>query len=281
MVLVGWLAFIGYRRAFPPPYTDIGFQAQHTAAVEGQPVVRVTVLRRQGGQSSGSSSESGSAQVRYHTVAGNARAGVDYVQKEGTLFFAPEESGKVLEIALLPGGTDSDLRKSFSIELDNVEGRPQHVVVLEPFKADADTLAKADALVRAVSGLAIDLAKDYVKIKTYHAIANAEAFGPNRSLYERRVDDLKHDMADAQARYLQVLKDLATLDTRSVLHGFDLWQARLDQQDLRQQAAATRIAREQYRELLQSGRTNPDIWLFQLSQAIPKTKEKADGVGPV
>lgn len=265
---------VSLRLLFPSPLTGIAFAAAGSSVVEGQTGIAI-VLQRSG------TAAKGSAAVRYRTEDGTARAGQDYVAQQGVLNFADGETTLRLEVPLLPGRIDHDAKKSFSVSLSNVEGTPRHVVVIAPPVADADTLTKADALVRSVSGLSIDIAGLYVKRKTLHRIANSSDTGKVMGrAYSEILRELDANMEQARRRYLETLKDLTAVDRRTVARTFDAWDARLDQLDLQQQRAATRIARHQYDELLAGGAVQMDLWALQLSEAIPKPTGTAPGLKP-
>ncbi|NJM58207.1 MAG: hypothetical protein HC857_13260, partial [Synechococcales cyanobacterium RU_4_20] len=91
----------------------IGLESSNIIVNEGQPKAVVTVLRTKG--------VAGTVTVDYSTVAGAAIANQDYIAKSGTLTFAPGETRKSVEIALL-NDTLVEGSEAFGFAIDNVTG---------------------------------------------------------------------------------------------------------------------------------------------------------------
>jgi hypothetical protein len=276
LVIVAVSAGLLKHFVFPDPMSGFRFEAASTHVLVGQSQV-VLVIRREKGDST-------SAGVHYRTEDGSAQAGRDYVASEGVLHFDYQAQTRNIELALLPGQLDALAMKSFSITLSNVVGHPRHVVVIEPPPIDLEAMSKASALVRSVSSLSMDIASFYVKRKELHRIFNTANLGvQDRVKFATELDQMDVDMAQAKKRYEDMLRSLATLDPRSVSNGFDAWDAHLDQIDMQQQRAATRISRRQYSELRQSGQVQTDRWALELSSAVPRapSRQTPPGLGPL
>lgn len=257
---------------FPDPMIGFRFDVPSTHVLAGQARVVLAIRRDKG--------DSASADVRYRTEDGSAQAGRDYVASEGVLHFDDRAQTRNIELALLPGQLDAQAMKSFSITLSNVAGHPRHVVVIAPPPIDAEAIGKASALVRAVSALSMDIASFYVKRKELHHIFNtANLASQDRVKFTAELDQLDVDMAQAKKRYEDMLRSLAALDPRGVSNGFDAWDAHLDQIDMQQQRAATRIARRQCSELRQSGQVQTERWALELSNAVPRAPSRQTPLG--
>lgn len=250
---------------FPAPLPGIAFEAAATQITAPAAQAQVALVRQ--------GDVSAAAQVHYRTEDGSAKAGIDYVAAEGRVAFAPGERRIVLRLATLPAGTprEDETDRRFTVVLANVQGYPVHTVVIGVPQPSAESLTQAETLVRALSGLALDVASLYVKIDVAKTIMGSSAAGAEeRRHYADRLQTLVANSEQARRRYAALAGELCGLDRRSVARGFTAWAQKLEQQTLRQQRDATLIAQQQVQRFCRDSRADLEEWARQLSQAIPR-----------
>lgn len=265
LMMIVSLALINH--AMNAPLSGIHFPSKGATLTQARDKVTIQVFRSAAGSRN-------KAVVRYQTKDESAKASIDYVAQSGMIEFLPGETQKTIDVTLLKSVRME--RKSFDIVMANVEGQPNHTIILEPPALDPNVLSKADAYVRNISVLAMDIAENYVRVSVY---SDPKAIPKDADLirqFQINLISFQNRLDDAQKRYFDLMQDLVQLDPTGVEQTFHNWDSRLQQEKADQQRKATKIALKHYRAFLKN-RTRSSDWAKDLSRAIPEPSQMPPG----
>lgn len=261
LAALAWLVREAY---FPAPLEGIAFESTSTRAVGRDAPAEVALVRQGDGLAA--------LEILYRTEDGSAKAGVDYVAAQGRVVLGRDEKRKLLKLQLLPAEpAEATADKRFSLVLVNVQGTPSHAVLLAAPPLSIEALSQGETLVRALSGVALDVGTLYVKIGIARSLLGAgSSSADDRRHYADRLAVLIANSEQARHRYGTLLGELCAADRRGVAQAFTAWSDKLMKSGMQQQRAATLIAQQQQTRHCEDRKIDMETWARQLSDAIPR-----------
>jgi hypothetical protein len=251
------------RVLFPPPVTGVAFAATQSQTTDTVGMLTVEVLRPAGATRP--------TTVEYSTVDGTALAGQDYSAVRGSLHFAAGELRKTITVPLVPDASFSKGPRDFRLVLLNVEGRPLHIVRVEPQQLARSEALVVEQAVRMASVLAKDIADLVVRRRMLDLAMLASRERPGEfAEYRNSLATVTGNLTRARESYVQSLRDLQAQQSHAVLGAMGRVATDLQQRRFEQQAQAVTVMRKHYTELLQRQRPDMDRWAEELSEVIPK-----------
>jgi len=252
---------------FPEPLDHITFDKPQTRTPDTVGMLTVVVTRDR--------EIDHQLAVEYTSADGTARAGQDYQPVKGELIFAPGEREKRLLVPILPDTEFDKPDRYFSVILSNVANTPRLVVFIEQRHVDASERDRVEQTVRTASVVAMDIASDVVRHRVLsELVANNRQDHAAYEQFKTALDTVEGNLTRARERYVQLFKDMQTMQPRIVLTGMDAVSAYQAQEGYKQQSLATTIMKRQLQEYLSSGNLSMDRWAQELSAVVPRPDRK-------
>lgn len=269
LIIIGISAPYIYNKINPKPLVGIGFKSPLSTVTEQETAITVTVERQ--------NNLNEKVFVYYHTESGTAKAGEDFSAEEGQIIFQPGEKKQEIVIPIISDLEFLESREVFNIQLVNVEGLPKHKVIIQNASREESVLKEADAIVRAISVVAMDIAEYYVKKESISIVIESESMSlsSTQSEIDRFIKVYKdHDsnLTRSRERYIQLLKDLEKIERPAVIRSIDNWTESLERQGFDQQRKATVVMKEHLVFFLNTRSLEMKTWVEKLANVIPKPK---------
>ncbi|QSN63510.1 Calx-beta domain-containing protein [Caballeronia sp. M1242] len=247
---------------FPTPLQYVDF-AQHETRVQQNgitltlPVVRSRDVNRR-------------ETVRFSTVDGTAKAGVNYEAAQGELVFEPGETSRDVRITVLPGSGRLKSDLYFNLILVNVANKPHQVVIIEEPKIIDTLAAQAERVVRAASVVAKDIADAVVREHVVTRLLSASRADPAAfERYQNALQVIQGNLRRSRESYEQSFRDMRGIQPRAVMEAMDRVSDNQNRNGFVQQARATAIMKRQFDEYLSDGNMDMDRWANELSSVVP------------
>ncbi len=258
-----------YNKLNPKPLVGFVFKSPLSTVTEQETAITVTVERQ--------NNLNEKVFVYYHTESGTAKAGEDFSAEDGQVIFQPGEKKQEIVIPIISDLDFLEGREVFNIQLVNVEGLPKHKVIIQNASSEESGLKEADAIVRAISVVAMDIAEYYVKKESIRIVIESESMSLTTTQSEinrfiKVYNDHDSNLTRTRERYIQLLKDLEKIDRPAVFRSIDNWTESLERQGFDQQRKATVVMKEHLVFFLNTRSLEMKTWVEKLANVIPKPK---------
>ncbi len=210
--------------------------------------------------------------VNYSMVEGTAKAKDDFNNTGGQIIFFPGQENATIIVSIVPDRDQLEANETFEIILDNVEGKPRHIVIIEEVGVNKDLLQKSHIIVADLSRLAADIANDYATIKMLEEYLN-NSLNPDTDIVERYMQ-AKVNIQRARERYLLQFHDALELDPAIVSASIKNRLAVIEREGASLQYKATELMRKQLFDYIDTRIPIADVWLMELGQLVELPKEK-------
>lgn len=262
LIVAGYGGLSLYQSLNPAPLSGYSFAANTTQIDESSTVVAIQVVR---------SAAANPAQIHYSTQDRTATAGQDYIAEEGALDFSADEFEKTIKVTILPDRLFGEGVEEFMVVLTNTLNRAKHVVFISEPPQNTEAISSAQALVRNLSVVAMDIASYGKRVATISDLLQRGVIQDRAMFlgYQKVQETNEANLRRARERYIEVFRDLKTVPADAVNMAFDEWLASLTRRQYNQQHDATALAREHFQQFLSSGVMEMDIWQDELQKVIP------------
>ncbi len=256
------LGFPLYHYLYPPALSGYGFTNKTTKVDESQAYVQVEIFR---------SKTARPAVVQFVTVEGSASADADYLPESGEVAFNANEYSKKIRVTILPDEHFNERVEDFSILLTNTQNQERHTVFVEEVPSRRESINTAQALVRNLSVVSMDIAAYGARLEAINAIMRSGSIHDEALYleYQQVRSSNESNLRRSRERYVELFRDLESVDRRSVFIAFDAWIASLSRKGFTQQQKATVLSKAYFEVFLNHGIMEMDMWAKELESIVP------------